>query len=418
VHVEIERLLTHGNQKDGMPGLSHVLLGDLQFDRLAGLFKLAKQRGRGLAHLEIDGAVLDLDDDVVVEFAVELLEIVISRAGPIVLGVAPVHVVVVDKAAVKEKTAVRLERASHRVGGIRVRSSVGRRAHTALGIRLQNEAGQVGNGAVDLVGFRFPPRGHARVERVEGIQTAHGLGDSEIHRQRHLDAPGTESRGDARHLRDEVRRQDARVGVDVVDGATIDAERGQQAGVLAGAGEVRARVVVLPENGAAAIAALDRAIQIVPLVDPPYRSEGRLLLIEVAHRLAQSDLPQKRECAVQNPAIIGRGDDGVAGGAVPQGLEPIPVRLQLGGGIELRKSPAYRSQAARPVSAGRLVAAANTKSAHSFTGIAFLPRSTTCVIGFIVQQFPAPSGSQETVKAAVGVGHDTAKWGVSALAGS
>ena len=72
VHVEIECLLPHGRQEDRVPGLPHVLLGDLQFDRLVGLFERAKQRGSGLAHLEIDGAVLDLDDDVVVELAVEL----------------------------------------------------------------------------------------------------------------------------------------------------------------------------------------------------------------------------------------------------------------------------------------------------------------------------------------------------------
>ena len=203
--------------------------------------------------------------------------------------------VVVDKAAVEEKSTVRLERARHHVGGIGVCSSIGRRSYAALGIRLQDEAGQVGDGAVELVGFRFPPRGDTRIQRVEGIQSADGLGTSEIHRKHGLDAPGAESRGDARHLRHEVGGQDARVGVDVVDGAAIDAERRQQAGVLAGAGEVRAHPAVLPENGAAAIAALDGAIQVVPLVDPPYRSEGRLLLIEVAHRLAQGNLSQQRE---------------------------------------------------------------------------------------------------------------------------
>ena len=105
-------------------------------------------------------------------------------------------------------------------------------------------------------------------------------------------------------------------------------------------------MAVFPENGAAAIAALDSAIEIVPLVDPPYRSEGRLLLIEVPHRVAKSDLPQKRECAVQDTAIVGRGDNGVAGGAGPQGLQPISVRPQVGGGIELRKGLPNRAQRA------------------------------------------------------------------------
>ena len=60
-----------GTQKHRVPRLADVLLRDLQLDRLVRLLERAEQRRRRLAHLEVDRAVLDLDDHVVVELAVE-----------------------------------------------------------------------------------------------------------------------------------------------------------------------------------------------------------------------------------------------------------------------------------------------------------------------------------------------------------
>ena len=57
----------------------------------------AEQRRNRLAHLKIDRAVLDLDNHVVVELAIERMEIVISRAGAVVFQVRPVQMMVVDK---------------------------------------------------------------------------------------------------------------------------------------------------------------------------------------------------------------------------------------------------------------------------------------------------------------------------------
>ena len=69
--IEIESFFPHGDQKHRVASLADVLLRDLEFDGLVGFLERAEERRRGLAHLEIDGAVLDLDDDVVVELAVE-----------------------------------------------------------------------------------------------------------------------------------------------------------------------------------------------------------------------------------------------------------------------------------------------------------------------------------------------------------
>ena len=107
VHVEVEHFLPHRREEDEVALLADVFLRDLELDGLVGFLEPAEERRDGLAHLEIDGAVLDLDDDVVVELAVERMEVVVGGAGAVVLGIAPVEVVVVDEGAIEDDAAVR-----------------------------------------------------------------------------------------------------------------------------------------------------------------------------------------------------------------------------------------------------------------------------------------------------------------------
>ena len=67
---------------------------------------------------------------------------------------------------------------------------------------------------------------------------------------------------------DHVGLEGAEVGVDVVDGDAVDADGGEQAAVVGDAGEVGADVAVVEEDAAAGVAALDGAVEVVPLVDP------------------------------------------------------------------------------------------------------------------------------------------------------
>ena len=93
-----------------MPLLAQVLLRDLEFHCLAGLSESTEERRDGFAGLKIDGAFLDLDDNVGLELAVEGMEDVVGGACAIGLGIAPVEMVVVDKGAVEYDTIVRSER--------------------------------------------------------------------------------------------------------------------------------------------------------------------------------------------------------------------------------------------------------------------------------------------------------------------
>ena len=61
----------------------------------------AEQRRYRLANLEVDGPIFDLDDYVVVELAIERMEIVVGGLGAVVLQVGPVEMMVVDEGAIE-----------------------------------------------------------------------------------------------------------------------------------------------------------------------------------------------------------------------------------------------------------------------------------------------------------------------------
>src|SRR5437588_6260417 len=125
MQVKIESLLPHRNQEHSVAALAKIFLSALQLDRLLRFLQWTKKwRGR-LADLKIDGAVLDLDHHIVVEFPIEFVEIVVGGPRTIVLGIAPVHVMVVNESPVKNETAMRFERSGDNIRSIRVRSPIG-----------------------------------------------------------------------------------------------------------------------------------------------------------------------------------------------------------------------------------------------------------------------------------------------------
>ena len=207
------------------------------------------------------------------------VEVVVRGAGAIVLRVAPVHVVVVDEAAIEQHAAVRLEGPRDHVGGVGVRAAVFGRAEPAFGVGLEHEAAEVGNRAVDLVDRPSRTR-DARVERIERVDAADPPRAAEVERDGQPHAPRPERLRDARHLRQELGGDDPRVGVHVVDRAAVDADRRHQPGVVAHAAEVVQDVAVLPEDRPAGVAALDRAVEVVPVVDPADRRRRLVALVE------------------------------------------------------------------------------------------------------------------------------------------
>ena len=132
-----------------LPG---VLLRHLQLDGQPRLRHRGDHGGDGLAGLEVQRAVLDLQDHVVVEPAVQRREVVVRRPCAVGGPVAPVLVVVVDERAPEHGAAERAQRPGQQVRAVGVVAAVRERARLPLGVGLDDEAAEVGDGRVDAGG--------------------------------------------------------------------------------------------------------------------------------------------------------------------------------------------------------------------------------------------------------------------------
>ena len=139
------------------------------------------------------------------ELAVERVEVVVGGLGAVVLGVLPIHFVVVDEAAIEEDAAVRLEGLGDDVGGVGVRAAVFGRAEPAFGVGLEHEAAEVGDRLVDFVDLAFPERDGSRIERIERVDAADLSRAGEVEREEQPHAPGAKDVGDAGDLGQHAR---------------------------------------------------------------------------------------------------------------------------------------------------------------------------------------------------------------------
>ena len=94
------------------------------------------------------------------------------------------------------------------------------------------------------------------------MRTIDGNGDSDV------DAPWAHGIGDAGNAFEVGVLEEFGAGVDVVQVAGIDSDGGKEAGIFGDRSEVCADLAALEEDASACIAALDRAVGVVPLVDP------------------------------------------------------------------------------------------------------------------------------------------------------
>src|SRR5690242_7977365 len=100
-----------------------------------------------------------------------------------------------------------------------------------------------------------------------------------------------------------------RIGVDVINRATIDADGGKQARVLGSASEIGADRATFEKDRRPAVSPLDPAIEIVPLINPANGSARLVRFFEVFNVLGQCDLLQQGKAPIQRAAIIGPRDE-------------------------------------------------------------------------------------------------------------
>src|SRR5208337_1543115 len=131
--------------------------------------------------------------------------------------------------------------------------------------------------------------------------------------------------GQASKLRKKTICKNPWIGIHIVDGAPVDADGSEQARVVAGACEVGADAAILKEDGTACVATFNTTVQIVPLVHPAYRRIRLLHFIEASNRLVPRDLAQQCEHAIQDTAVVRRGNEETGEAIYRNGLEPEAV---------------------------------------------------------------------------------------------
>src|SRR6185312_15142921 len=105
-------------------------------------------------------------------------------------------------------------------------------------------------------------------------------------------------------LRNKCGAQNFGIGIDVVDGASIDADGRKQSRILAGTRQVGADVATIEKDGAARVSPLNAAVEIVPLAGPA-DGGGRIL-----HFIQSGDIfllpkqPEKRKRSIKRAAIV------------------------------------------------------------------------------------------------------------------
>src|SRR5438128_881190 len=121
----------------------------------------------------------------------------------------------------------------------------------------------------------------------------------------------------------------ARVGINVVDGAAIDAGRRKNARVSGDAGEIGADAAVFEKDGSACVAAFDAAIEIVPLVHPADGCIRPLRFVEAFKRFAERNFAEESEDAVEDATIVCSSNDEAVATMNANDREPEAVISQI-----------------------------------------------------------------------------------------
>ncbi len=150
-----------------MFGLAQVFLGGLDLGNDRRLVQRSEERMERLARHEVDGAVLDLDEDVRLELPVELRELDVGT-----LGAVWIDVFVVDERPPDDVAAVCGDGVGETIRAFRVIAAVVLGTGLAFRICLDEESAEIRNQLVDLAGLGLPPRDDARVERICRLQAA------------------------------------------------------------------------------------------------------------------------------------------------------------------------------------------------------------------------------------------------------
>ena len=282
--------------------LAEILLRGLDFGDDGRLLHPAKQRVKRFARLKINRAVLYLNDHIGAELPVQFRELNVGA-----LGTIRVNIVVINKRAPHDVAFVRRERVGQNICAVGVSAAIGFWSGLTFGVRLDEKPAEVGNESVNFIGLRLPPIGHALVQRIGRCQPACAHRRGEVGAEIHSHAvrpPYIGERGDFAQI---VRRQNVRVGIDVIDDRAVDSEGGAGTRIIRVArAEFSRQIIPLPHR-APGVTTFDCSVGIVPMIHQPKLKRGTFCDVEFLNQLARLHQPQEMKSTIQ------RADFGVGG---------------------------------------------------------------------------------------------------------
>ena len=185
IRVRLQRLFEQRREIHEMRGEAEIFLRDLHFEHQRRFRHGAEQRMERLARLEVDRSVLHLQQHVVAKLPIERHELGVRLLRAVIGLLVRVH-----ERAPHHHATVRRQRIGQHVRAVRVGAAVVLRTRLPFRVRLDEEAAEVRNLAIDLIHLRAPPGLHAGVERICGLQSTDLDGRAEARGQKHAHAVG------------------------------------------------------------------------------------------------------------------------------------------------------------------------------------------------------------------------------------
>src|SRR5258708_19369725 len=113
------------------------------------MLQTAKERRNRFADLKVNWPVLGLNDDIVVEFAIERMECIVCSFRPVALGILPVAMMVIHKRSIENDATMGFERARNHIGSIYTRPPVDGRPGPPFAAPFDSKPANPSNPSID-----------------------------------------------------------------------------------------------------------------------------------------------------------------------------------------------------------------------------------------------------------------------------
>src|SRR5262249_5066009 len=123
-----------------------------------------------------------LNDDVVVKLSIERMEIVIRGLGAVILWLPPVKMVVVNKCAIENDAAMRLECPGDGIRGVRRGAVVRGRTKLPFRVSFYYKAAKVRHQTVNSIDLFAPPFFDTRIKWIKRVQPANHFWAAQVNR--------------------------------------------------------------------------------------------------------------------------------------------------------------------------------------------------------------------------------------------